>query len=74
MQLFQVTKTTAPAKYAFWTLPVGWVELTDESGHMEVCAVMPDGVIHSDCFGGMGPVVGYQDCAETCRAALALFA
>lgn len=73
-QAFQVTKTTAPAKYAAWALPIGWVELTDEDGAKAIGAVMKDGAIHSDCFGSMGHVIGHQDCAATCRAALALFA
>lgn len=74
-QAFKVEKAAAPAKYATWALPIGWVKLTDEDGNEAVGAVMNDGVIHGDFFtGSMGPVIGYQDCAETCKAALALFA
>ena len=73
-QSYQVKIATAPAKYAFWKLPVGWVTLTDEDGNEAVGAVMKDGVIHGDfATGSMGPVIGHQDCAETCKAALALF-
>lgn len=72
-QAFQVEKAEAPAKYAFWKLPVGWVKLTDEEGNSAIGAVMKDGVIHGDWFGSMGPVFGYGDCPETCRAALTLF-
>lgn len=73
-QAFQVSITEAPAKYASWKLPVGWVKLTDEDGNEAVGAVMKDGVIYGDfATGSMGPVIGYQDCRETCQAALALF-
>lgn len=73
-QTFQVKKAEAPAKFTGWKLPVGWVTLTDEENNSITAAVMKDGVLHSDCYGGMGPVIGHQDCAETCKAALALFA
>ena len=73
-QAFQVKIAAAPAKYAFWKLPVGWVTLTDEDGNEAIGAVMNDGVIHGDFLGGgMAPAIGYSDCAETCKAALALF-
>lgn len=73
-QAFQVSITTAPAKYASWKLPVGWVTLTDEDGNQAVGAVMKDGIIHGDfSTGSMGVEIGYQDCADTCKAALALF-
>lgn len=74
-QLFQVEKAEAPAEFAFWKLPVGWVKLTDDEGNTAVGAVMKDGVIHGDFMtGAMGVCIGYGDCAATCKAALALFA
>lgn len=73
-QAFKVQVASAPEKYAFWKLPVGWVKLTDEDGNEAIGAVMKDGVIHGDFLtGSMGPAIGYSDCAETCSAALALF-
>jgi len=72
---FTVEKAEAPAKYSGWKLPVGWVSLTDEDGNTAIGAVMKGGVIHGDFMtGSMGVVIGYQDCAATCKAALALFA
>ena len=74
-QAFNVAKTEAPAKYADWKLPMGWVMLTDEDGNTAVGAVMKNGVIHGDFMtGSMGPVIGHNDCALTCKAAIALFA
>ena len=74
-QAFKVKIAAAPVKHAAWTLPVGWVTLADEDGNEAIGAVMADGVIHGDFLtGSMGVCIGYSDCAETCRAALELFA
>jgi len=75
-QAFQVTKTEAPAQWAAVAgAYLGWVELIDEEGNKAVGAVEKTGVItipHGGSFSGY--TVTFNDCAETCKAARALFA